>query len=293
MRRATIVRAADPAMQVAAAGTLLAGAAGLADKVIDGDVRATTRGAAKRWSSRFAADGHRLARRTGLDAKPVLGAVTTAVALEQQPADASLEVLLAPSGTAVAAMFAATATAADRPDNAVALRRAGEAFGRLVHLGDAIDDLDVDLAKQRFNPLTATGTSRAEAAGLATALHGELLAALADVRMADRELADVLFGDVLAKTISRWQPAPATVPRPRAPLGALAGIAAVAFLGVFGGPRRGRYYGDPYYDPRYDPRYQRGYYGRGPSCCDMLACDCCANLACDEMCGGDCCVCCV
>jgi hypothetical protein len=215
--------------------------------------------------------------------------------------------LLAPTGQVVAELFAATAAAAGRPDNMSGLRRAGDAFGRLVHLGDAIDDLSDDIADDRFNPLAVTRTSLEDAAHLATRLHEEVLSSLAEVAMVDRQLVDVLFGPVLAKTVRRWQPQPLVPKQPPART-AVMGIAAVALLGVFGGPprRRRRYYEDPRDDPRYDPRYdprfdprydprygRRGYYRRGPSCCDLLACECCANMACDEACGGDCCVCCV
>lgn len=172
----------------------------------------------------------------------------------------------------------------------------------LVHLGDAIEDLDRDLARGKYNPLAATGTSRDDAAGRARQLHAEITAAPSDVAMIDRELADALFGPVLTKTVRRREPVQlketAQIPAPHAPLAtARAGLSAVTLLGIFGGPPRRRGFGRARYDPGYDPRYDPGYSHRanrrGPSCCDLLACDCCANAACGDCCGGDCCLCCV
>jgi hypothetical protein len=198
MRTATVVRADTAAMQVAAAGTLLTGAAGLTDKLIDDDLPRGARRAARRAADRFDRDGRRIADRVGIDAEDVVHAAGSAAALEESADAHSLEALLSPTGLVVAELFAATAHAAGHPENAAALHRAGDAFGRLVHLGDAIEDLGEDLAKDRFNPLTATGTSREDAAALGLRLHEQLSAELTDVTMVDRELTDVLFGPVLA-----------------------------------------------------------------------------------------------
>jgi hypothetical protein len=57
-----------------------------------------------------------------------------------------------------------------------------------------------------------------------------------------------------------------------------------------GGYNQGPYYGDPYYGGYPPSRGFGGFRMGGPSCCDMLACDCCANMACNDCCGGDGCV---
>ncbi|MBU3066195.1 hypothetical protein KO481_32345 [Nocardia sp. NEAU-G5] len=65
-----------------------------------------------------------------------------------------------------AELFAHSAVLAGRPENASALRDAGWHFGRIAHLADAIEDLDEDRQRGKFNPLAATGTSTEEAYGL-------------------------------------------------------------------------------------------------------------------------------
>jgi hypothetical protein len=87
-----------------------------------------------------------------------------------------------PTETATAAAFAHTAVLAGRPGNAEPLAEAGRLFGRLAHLLDAVEDRETDAAWGAWNPLTATGTSLAEARRLADdALHG--------IRLALREVA--------------------------------------------------------------------------------------------------------
>src|SRR3954449_7754991 len=287
-----------------------------------------TRGAARHAAARFGRDGARLAAVVALPTTDVIDAPHAASQVEQRP-DASLDELLAPSGAAVAAMFAHTAQVADARQNETALRRMGDAFGWLVHLADAIEDFAADREKGRFNPLLSTSTDPSTAYELARELADRVHAAYDELDLVDAELADVLFGSTLDSAVGRL--APVTSPA-QAAVG-LAAVAVAATAAVFGAsrrrrrvrpitlprnalpaysPRRPRRSGpyddpqnDPLYDPRrprryqqqpYDPRYDPGYgYGRrgfrGPSCCDLIACNCCANLACEEACGSDCCCC--
>jgi hypothetical protein len=295
MQPATVISGSTPAMQLAAAGGLLAGSASLADKLADRDLPGLTRRTARRAAARFGHDGERLAEVVALPAADVLDAPRAAAAAEHLP-DATLDELLAPSGAAVAALFAHTAAVAGTPHNADALRRLGGAFGRLVHLADAVDDLSADGEHGRFNPLAATSTEASTAYDVARELAGQVHAAFAELDLVDADLAEVLFGPTLDRAVGRLAP---TVPRGGTTLG-LAAVAVAASAAVFGSPRRRRRYGpygddprnDPNYDPRYGPRYgYGGGYRRGPSCCDLIACNCCANLACEEACGGDCCCC--
>lgn len=301
-RAANVVDSNTPAMQLAAAGSLLAGAAGLADKALDGDLPSISRPLARRVGSRYAAAGQRLAADLDLPTEPVLGAPQRAARVEAR-AGAILDELLAPSAGAVAALFAHTAVLAGMPQNGNALRCAGDAFGRLVHLADAAEDLHADREAGKFNPLVATSATVEQAREIAETLHANLRQALAAADLADPALLNVLLGPVLDKARRRVF-GPAKSCAPHAQLAVLTLGAGVATAGVFGGGgqfgRRRRDY-DPRDDPNYDPRYGRGYgpgygrsYRRGPSCCDLLACDCCANMACNDCCGGndDCCVCC-
>lgn len=63
-----------------------------------------------------------------------------------------------PSAAAAGRIFAASAGLAGRPQNEPDLRAAGEAFGTLAHLLDAVEDLDRDRSSGAFNPILATGT---------------------------------------------------------------------------------------------------------------------------------------
>ncbi|MDX6254058.1 MAG: hypothetical protein QOJ11_392 [Frankiales bacterium] len=202
LRTAEVLRSDTPAMRLAAAGTLLTGSAGLRDKVADRDLPYGTRTVAGLAARRFESDGVRLAGRIGLEASPMLEA--PALADQQQArAGATVDELLAPTGAVVATLFAHTAVAAARRDNVEALRAAGDAYGRLVHLLDAVDDRAEDARRGRFNPLAATGTSTSGAHRLALSLTGRIAAAIAEVSMADADLARVLLGPELGRAVSR------------------------------------------------------------------------------------------
>jgi hypothetical protein len=303
-RTATVLSSSGAATQLAATGALLSGAAGLADKVLDDDVVRAARGATRRTAERLRVKGIALADRCGLDPSAVLGAPVRAAAAEAESAP-QLARLLQPTGEAVASLFAQTAVVAERPENVDALVAAGHAFGRLIHLLDAVADVAVDSRAGRFNPLLATATPATTAHELANRLQREVREAIGRVEMRDRELADALFSALPAAVLRAFPvPAEATTPDPLprqrtaagagAPLAATFAAWSVASTAVFGGwGRRGGWGGGGYGpSPGYGYGYGRRRYRRGPGCCDLLACNCCANAACDGCCGdGCCCVC--
>ena len=300
--RATVVASSSTAGRMAAAGAVVSAAAGLADKLHDDDLPRPVRGPARHVAARLDRSGARLAASVGLDASAVLAAPAASAAAEAAPSP-SLEGLLAPSGNAVASLFAHTATLAGRPHNAPALERCGRAFGRLVHLLDAVEDRGSDRAAGRFNPLEATGTTDDGARKLADALVAEVRTALDLVDLADRALVDVLLGTELTRAVHRVLPAACATPVPAQRQGGTGAWAALLALWVLltnavfvggtwgGGRRRRRYRGYPpaYGRPAGYGGYPTGSYGYrrvGPSCGQLLACNCCANLACNACCCG-------
>ena len=300
MRTAAVLPSTDAGARLAAAGSLLAGSAAIEDKVRDRDLPRVADPVAGRWAERSLACGRRLAGEYGLDGDLVARGARRAA--EAETFASTLDAFLAPSGEVVAELFAHTAVVAGKPENSGCLRDAGDAFGRLVHLLDAVDDYVPDVRQGRFNPLSATGTPPDEARRLATKLAASVRHAIGSADLVDPELALTLLGPVLERSVARAFTGTAGA-RPTAAasaataaattMAAVAAAPAVVF-GVFGRPwrRRPPYYGDPYGPP---PGYGGyGYGRRGPSCCDLLACDCCANMACNDCCGGDddCCVCC-
>ena len=300
--RATVVASASDAGRLAAAGALVTAAAGLADKVGDGDLPRAARLPSQRVAARLDRAGTTLAALVGLDPSAVRAAPAASAAVEGLH-DVGLRPLLAPAGEAVASLFAHTSVVAGQPGNGPALARAGRAFGALVHLLDAVEDHASDQAAGRFNPLSATQTPPDGARQLAEELVEEVRSALAGAEFADRALVDVLLGGELARAVQRVLPdrPPPSVPTQRT--GVLALLLAVllspaVFIGgSWGGgswgPRRRRRFGDSRptygYPPAGPPQYGYGYRRVGPSCGQLLACNCCANLACNACCCGSSC----
>jgi hypothetical protein len=288
-----VVPVANVGIRLAAATSLLSGAAAIDDKVVDGDLPGWAEAASARLAAGARRRGEGLAAESGFDAGPLAGAAAAATAAEA--AGSTLDDFLAPSGRAGAALFAHTALVAGRPQNQASLGRAGDAFGRLVHLLDAVTDYRADGRSGSFNPLAATGTGPAEAYLAARGLVAALRAGLADTTLVDPDLAVTLLGPVLEGAVERTfgtrsAPGRATL-RTAATVMALPAILA----GVLGGGRRWGRRRPDYYDPYYQSPYGGyGYRRRGPDCCDLLACNCCANMACNGCCGSDddCCLCC-
>lgn len=163
MRRASVVAANAPGVQLAATASLLLGAAKIRDHVDDGDAAALARGPMRRVSSTWAARAQEQGAQIGLDVQPMLAAIATQSALEDKAASdadslGTLDELTGPTQLCAATLFGHTATLAGRPENVVALQEIGRHVGRIAHLADAIEDLERDRARGRFNPLDATGT---------------------------------------------------------------------------------------------------------------------------------------
>ena len=144
---------------------------------------------------------------------------------------ATLDELFVPAGRAVAELFGHTAVVAGVPENVGSLRRVGDAYGRLVHLLDAVRDRADDDRAGRFNPLTATGTTTSEAHQLARRLTQQVAEGMAGARMIDPDLAEVLLGPELERAVSRTF-------RSGSPHLAVAGV--LTAVALFGFPRRQR-----------------------------------------------------
>jgi hypothetical protein len=111
----------------------------------------------------------------------------------------------------------------------------------------------------------------------------------------------VLLGHELRRAVHRVLPEPVVPAVPTQRTGLLALLLAVllspaVFIGgSWGGggwgPRRRRRFGGPTYGypPAGPPQYGYGYRRVGPSCGQLLACNCCANLACNACCCGNSC----
>ncbi|MFF2085492.1 DUF5685 family protein [Nocardia sp. NPDC058176] len=200
MRRAPVVAANAPGVQLAATASLLLGAAKIRDHVDDGDSGALTRRPMRRVSATWADRARTQAAGIGLDVEPMLAAIATQSTLEARVVGAgaqlapeagtagnpggehrgasrvpgcvagrpdrssagavaaTLDELTGPTQLCAATLFGHTATLAGRPENVAALQEIGRHVGRIAHLADAIEDLERDRARGRFNPLEATGT---------------------------------------------------------------------------------------------------------------------------------------
>ncbi|MER7452806.1 DUF5685 family protein [Nocardia beijingensis] len=206
MRRASVVTADAPGVQLATTASLLLAAAKIRDHVDDGEVAALARRPLAKAATRWHREARTGAAWIGLDVEPLVAALDAQVRLEQQAkelvgvggpafvpeslADCAhwrsamssadpIDRLTAPTQLCASAFFAHTAVLADRPDNVDALREAGWHFGRIAHLADAVTDYDDDAGNDRFNPLAATGTSVPEAYDLMRQSNSRLRAAVA------------------------------------------------------------------------------------------------------------------
>ncbi|WP_371494844.1 DUF5685 family protein [Kitasatospora sp. NBC_00374] len=193
--------------RLAAAVSLALASVKMRDHVQDGDgafahrpVAAGARAVARRWDRQSAGSGSTV----GFDTGVLLTAAARQGQLEQDVvAGSSVLLVTEPTETATAAAFAHTAVLAGRPANATALAEAGRLFGRLAHLLDAAEDQAQDAASGAWNPLTATGTERAEAERLCRdAVHGIRLA-LKDAEFTDRALAHLLLAHETGNAVDR------------------------------------------------------------------------------------------
>ncbi|MEW1888127.1 DUF5685 family protein [Streptomyces sp. IBSBF 3010] len=205
MRTAPVAR--GEGARLAAAVSLVLASAKVRDHVADRDgllARRPVAAAARRVAASWDRAGARTGAQLGFDTAVLVDAVDrqTGIELLAGPGTPLLTVT-EPTETATAAAFAHTAVLAGRPENAEPLAEAGRLFGRLAHLLDAVEDQEADAAAGAWNPLTATGTSRAEARRLADdALKGVRLA-LADAEFTDGRLVHVLLTHELRRSVDR------------------------------------------------------------------------------------------
>ncbi|WP_436989241.1 DUF5685 family protein [Streptomyces sp. enrichment culture] len=205
MRTAPVAR--GEGARLAAAVSLVLASAKVRDHVTDRDgllARRPVAAAARRVAHRWDAAGARAGRELGFDTAVLLDAVDRQAGIEALAGPGtSLLTVTEPTETATAAAFAHTAVLAGRPGNAAPLAEAGRLFGRLAHLLDAVEDLDADTEAGAWNPLTATGTSLAEARRLADdAVHGIRLA-LRDAEFVDDRLLHRLLAHELRRSVDR------------------------------------------------------------------------------------------
>lgn len=271
MRTATVVAASSTGARLAAAAGLLAGAAALDDKVADGDLPAWAGRTTGSLAARAGRAGSRLAAHLDFDSDTFARASRAAAAAEMQ--GMTLEDFLAPSGAAVASMFAHTAVLARCPHNAEALSAMGDAFGRLVHLLDAVSDLEKDRRRGAFNPVGATGASVAQAHQMALSLTAEVASGLSQLDLVSPTLVRSLLGPVLSRSVERaFRVVHARPARPAASVAvAVASVPSLISLGMFG--RRRRRIG-----------YRDDYGPAGGGFCESCACCCCE----EELCSGCC-----
>ncbi|MPZ85819.1 MAG: hypothetical protein GEV28_37740 [Actinophytocola sp.] len=285
--------------RLAAAASLVLAAAKVRDHVDDGDgafARRPVAGAARVVAGRWARQGAATGTGIGFDTAVLFDAVGRQSAVEAAAGRGEVLTVTEPTETATAAACAHTAVLAGRPANVAPLREVGRLFGRVVHLVDAVEDLDDDLAAGAWNPLTGTGTSLAEARRLCDDAVLGVRLALRECAFRDGALVHALLVHELEQAVIRafahrsrrgvddgagggcWVPRFRVPPRPRdAVLGcgvALYQCCSCQFCcrDPFPGPWSGR------------PRESCGDCdccpdcggGKGGGCdCDCCGCDCC------------------
>ncbi|MFE3787788.1 DUF5685 family protein [Streptomyces goshikiensis] len=193
--------------RLAAAVSLVLASAKVRDHVADRDgllARAPIAAAARKVARGWDRAGARTGASLGFDTAVLVDAVDRQGGIETLAGPGTpVLVVTEPTETATAAAFAHTAVLAGRPGNAAPLAEAGRYFGRLAHLLDAVEDRAADAAAGAWNPLTATGTSLAEARRLCDdALRGIRLA-LREVEFADAGLAHRLLVHELRTSVDR------------------------------------------------------------------------------------------
>ncbi|OHV36387.1 MULTISPECIES: DUF5685 family protein [Pseudofrankia] len=188
LRTAEVATRDDPGAMLAAAVSLTAAATNVDDHVADGDgpfARRPVAALAGRFAGAAARGGASLGAELSFDVDALARAAGRQQAVEAAAGPGTaLTAVTAPAEEAASRAFAHTAALAGRPGNAEPLAEVGRLFGRLAHLVDAVADQVADDARDAWNPLTATGTTLAQARALCDdALLGIALA-LRDVEFA-------------------------------------------------------------------------------------------------------------
>lgn len=193
--------------RLAAAASLVLASAKVRDHVDDGDGPFGSRplaGAGRVVATRWARQGARSGHGIGFDTDVLVDAVRRQPAVEEAARPGrSVLLVTEPTETASAAACAHTAVLAGRPENVEPLREVGRLFGRIVHLVDAVEDLAEDTAAGAWNPLTATGTSLAEARRLCDDAVLGVRLALAEATFRDAALVHALLVHELEQAVVR------------------------------------------------------------------------------------------
>ncbi|GFG68031.1 hypothetical protein MKUB_55210 [Mycobacterium kubicae] len=283
MRRADV--ATGDSVRLAAVVSLALAAARVRDHVDDRDglvgavgVRPAARRVAERWVRQGTDAGHTL----GFDTGVLVAAMDRQAELEATAGPgSSLLNVTEPTETAVAAAFSHTAVLAGRPENAAPLREVGQLFGRVAHLLDAVEDYHDDVARGKWNPLAATGTSIAEVRTLCDDAVLGIELALAEVNFTDDRLARRLLTREVRRAVNRTfrNSYPGDYGTPH---GQQEGI-------NFGNQPMGSYPGAPGEVPPQPAAKKEGFIN---GCFDVCCCDCSCDCCCDSCCDcGDCCDC--
>lgn len=289
MKRADV--ATGECVRLAAVVSLALAAAKVRDHVDDRDglvgvaaVRPTARRIAERWVRQGTDTGHEL----GFDAGVLVAAMDRQTELEAEAGPgSSLLTVTEPTETAVAAAFAHTAVLAGRPANEAPLREIGQLFGRVAHLLDAVEDYRDDVARGKWNPLAATGTTLAEARTLCDDAVLGIQLALADVDFTDGRLPKRLLTKELRRSVSRTFDPRSNYPND--PYGTPHGQQDGINFGPQGPQGFGNYPGAPgELPPEMQPKPKRGCWD---SCTDACCCECECDCCCDTCCEGDSCCC--
>ena len=306
-RPATVVASSSGAGRLAAAGALLSSAAGLADKIDDDDLPRAARRPAGRVAGRLARTGTALAAEVGLDPAPVLDAPAAATAVEQRPRPGSTTCSPRPGrrwrSCSRRPPSSPACPATSRPCVRAATRSAGSCTCSTPCRTSPPTRPRV--ASTRWPPPAPPPSPPGR---WPTASSRTCARPWASAELVDPALVEVLLGRELVAAVHRALPVAAPVRADAVPAQRRGGTgsfaAAVAlwslaapavFVGGWSsrgggcGPRRrprGRRRYDPY-RPAYGPSY--GTRSVGPSCGQLLACNCCANVACNSCCcGSDC-----
>ncbi|MEV7676955.1 DUF5685 family protein [Streptomyces sp. NPDC088341] len=205
MRTAPVAR--GEGARLAAAVSLVLASAKVRDHVADRDgllKRRPLAAAARKVATGWDRAGARTGAELGFDTAVLVDAVDRQSEIEALAGPGTpLLTVTEPTETATAAAFAHTAVLAGRPGNSAPLAEAGRLFGRLAHLLDAVEDQGADEASGAWNPLTATGTSSAEARRLADDAVRGIRLALRDAEFTDDRLAHVLLAHELRVSVDR------------------------------------------------------------------------------------------
>ncbi|MGP3988637.1 DUF5685 family protein [Streptomyces sp. 3N207] len=205
MRTASVAQ--GEGARLAASVSLVLASAKVRDHIADRDGllrRRPVAAAARRIAAGWDRAGARTGGTLGFDTAVLVDAVDRQTDVEHAAGPGTpLTAVTEPTETATAAAFAHTATLAGKPGNAAPLAEAGRLFGRLAHLLDAVEDRVTDAAEGAWNPINATGATRAETRRLCDDAVRGIRLALRDVDFADPRLAHVLLVHELPRAVDR------------------------------------------------------------------------------------------